>query len=74
MRVFVLYFMGPDTDGQTFGKFLGVYLPTRGPRERLNTFNQTLAIATTRKGFRSSTSNSTSIRGCLIPVRPCLIP
>ncbi len=25
MDVFVLYFMGPDSQGHTFGKFLGVY-------------------------------------------------
>ncbi len=25
MNVFVLYYMGPDSEGHTFGKFLGVY-------------------------------------------------
>jgi hypothetical protein len=51
MNVFVLYFIGPSTDGGWFGKFLGVYSSQKQALRAVERFQGRPAYRHYPKGF-----------------------
>jgi hypothetical protein len=52
MKVFVLYFVGPDADGKWFGKFLGVYSSQRQAARAIERFQRFPYYGHYPKGFQ----------------------
>ena len=52
MDVFVLYFLGPDSEGHTFGKFLGVYSSQGRAARAVERFQSLPAFRHYPKGFQ----------------------
>jgi hypothetical protein len=53
MKVFVLYFMGPGSDGHWFGKFLGVYSSQSKAARAVERFQAEPAYRHYPKGFQA---------------------